>query len=229
MKPTRPSASRRWSRASSRASIAVKASPLVNSIPATDAAVMIEPPVPALRLALGQFVEADAEHAGGDLEQAHPAAVAVLAQVGGDAARRACVVGRPRRSNLDRSAGGKHSSASRPGIVAGERLAVDDRRQDAAFAVQPLEAGDLLVDPARLGRVGRAKHDQEARPGDRLLDLLAEVARRRPVPAGRGRSGASRLGTGPLVGQLADQPRRDTKFLKLSRAASRRPRSSWWL
>jgi hypothetical protein len=37
------------------------------------------------------------------------------------------------------------------GNVAGERLAVEDYRQDAILAMEPLEAFDLFVDPVRLG------------------------------------------------------------------------------
>ena len=40
--------------------------------------------MPPLRLALGEVVEPDADHPGGDLEQPHLAPVALLAKVGGD-------------------------------------------------------------------------------------------------------------------------------------------------
>ena len=66
----------------------------MNSMPATDAAVIsVEPAVAALRLALRKVVEPDAEHSGGDLEQPHLAPVALLAKVGGN--RLGALRGRP--------------------------------------------------------------------------------------------------------------------------------------
>ena len=64
MKPINPSASRRWSRAASRAWIAVIASPLVTAIPASDAGGKpCQPPLAPRLIALDEVVEPDPEHA----------------------------------------------------------------------------------------------------------------------------------------------------------------------
>ena len=79
--------------------------------------------------------------------------------------------------------------------------------------MQPLEAGDLLVDPVRSGGGRRAEHDQEARRLDRFLDFLAKVGRcRQLMPVAEDRR--QPLGHHALVGQLADQPGRNAKFLQ---------------
>ena len=101
MKPTRPSASRRCSRAASRAWIAVTASVLVTAIPASDAGREPgQPPLPAGRFALDQLVETDAEHSGDELEEAEPLALAARRGIRRQRLRalagRAC----PRRSYL---------------------------------------------------------------------------------------------------------------------------------
>ena len=94
MKPTRPSASRRWSRAASRAWIAVTASAAGHSHPGERCRRQPrQPPLAPRLLALDEVVEADAEHSGDDLEEAHPPAVAGLAQVGGE--RLGALAGRP--------------------------------------------------------------------------------------------------------------------------------------
>ena len=100
MKATRPSASRRWSRAASRAWIAVTASVLVTAIPASDAAGKPgQPPLAPRSLALDELVEADAEHSGDQLEEADPPPVAVSRRSAASGSAR-LPVGRPRRSYL---------------------------------------------------------------------------------------------------------------------------------
>ena len=88
MKATRPSASRRWSRAASRAWIAVTAKHAGEAIPASDAAVNDrQPPLPADVGAPDEVVEADAEHSGDQFKKAHPPFFGVAPHIGGQAAR----------------------------------------------------------------------------------------------------------------------------------------------
>ena len=58
--------------------------------------------------------------------------------------------------------------------VPSARLAVDDQREDAVLAPEPLEGQDLLVDPARLRRLRRADDDLEGG----LLAARASASRR---------------------------------------------------
>jgi hypothetical protein len=58
------------------------------------------------------------------------------------------------------------------------RLAAHDQRQDAIGPPQPLEQGDLLVDPAAACRRRAAQHDQMARLSQRLAQHRRQVRRR---------------------------------------------------
>ena len=214
MKPTRPSASRRWSRASSRASIAATARPLVTAIPASDAAATIarrrcrriasrwtrsSRPTPSIPATI--------------LRKPSRRPSPVAAQVGGErlgalaVGRAAPVVFVPqrRREAFLRLAAGH---------VAGERLAVDDRGEDAAFRANPLEGLDLGIGPARLRRRRRAEHDQEARARRAPRGSRRRGRRRRPARCRSRKIGRQPPGNRAIVGQPADQRRRNAKLLE---------------
>ena len=79
MNATSPSASRRWSRAASRAWIAVTARTLVTAIPASDAAASHVSRRCRRSLAPDEVVEPDPEHPGDQLEEAQSPPVALRA------------------------------------------------------------------------------------------------------------------------------------------------------
>ena len=117
MNPTSPSASRRWSRAMSRAWIAVSASPLATTIP------KIEPPATrasrrcrrcSSRWTRSSSVTSSNPATSLSSPLARPSASGRRSAAIGSAAS---PVGRPSESQVSRSAGGKHSSLSRPGIA----------------------------------------------------------------------------------------------------------------
>ena len=148
---------------------------------------------------------------------------ALLAQVGGDRVAR-WAVGAPAAVERTRSDGGKHSSSSRPGMSADERLARRRLRRDALFAVQPLEAGDLLVDPCDLAASGeqstirtatRRSLPQSPRPGS---VRVGELVRSRKI-------GAASWALVHVVS--CDQPRRNPELLELFVNQSATSASSW--
>ena len=195
MKPTRPSASRRWSRAASRAWIAVNASVLVTAMPASEAGGEPgQPPVPARGLALDQVVEADAEHPGDELEEAHAPAVAAARAGRRRAARRACRSAARGGRICWRSAGGKHSSSSRPGmsLANGSPATIAARTQPSGRV--RLKQLDLVVGPVRLRRrrASTARSGSATRPAPPRSPRRGR--RRRPAHAGRGRSASAAWG-----------------------------------
>ena len=117
------------------------------------------PPVTARGLALDEVVEPDSEHSGDELEEAQAAAVAFLAQVGGERLRplargpAAAVVALAQR-------GGEAFLMLAARDVAREGLARGDRGEHAAIGPSALEQLDLGIGPARLRGVGRAQDDQ---------------------------------------------------------------------
>ena len=116
MKPTRPSASRRWSRAASRASIAVIARP------AGDRAFRrAMPPATIARRRWRRIVSRWTSSSrptpsipATSLRKPSRRTSPVSAQIGRERFGALWLVGRPRRSYLYRRAGGRHSSSSRP-------------------------------------------------------------------------------------------------------------------
>ena len=141
----------------------------------------IEAPLPAVRLALLELVETDAEHAGDELQRASglpslpgrtSAAIGSAGSVG-----RAAPSGR-----AEDSAGGKHSSSA----VAGSPTRRARRRRSGrkcGARAEALERQDLLVDPARARR-GRGADRRSGTP-------IAQRARQR-CRRGSSRSAARR-------------------------------------
>ena len=169
--------------------------------------------MPPLGLALGEVVEADADHSGDDLEQAHLAAVAFLAQVGGD--RLGALGGRPpRRSNWTRSDGGKHSSASRPGssLANGSPSTIAARIRSSRWSrLKQAISSSIQCDLAAAGEQSTIRKREPA--------IASSISSPRSVAAAsscRSRKiGRQPLGHRALLGQLADQPRRNAKLLQL--------------
>ena len=200
------SARTRWRSASLRASQAAPASVEVIAMPVTDAAAShIMRPMPTVRLALLQFVEPDAEHAGDELQLAVELACPCRAARPQRSARCARCVSSPSDAHpVDQrwreSTPGRHRRVRRRA-----RLAVDDQRKDAVLAPEPLEGLDLFVDPARLRRLARADHDLERR----LLAARASGSRRgwsrSRVRRGRETPARVRSGTGPNSRLAADE------------------------
>ena len=97
--------------------------------------------------------------------------------------------------------------------LAREWLPVDDGGEDAALRVEPLEGLYFLVRPARAHGAARAEHDQEARTGERILDVFGKVVRGRqfpPIAEDRGQAPRDRT----VLGELSDQPPRYAELLQ---------------
>src|SRR5690349_25066375 len=91
-----------------------------------------------------QFVEADAEHSGNELEEREAFAFALLAKIG---CERLCPLGRLVSAPVIFVAKGRGEAFLRfaAGHLGREWFARDNRRKHATFRPRPLEAFDLLA------------------------------------------------------------------------------------
>ena len=194
MNATSPSASRRSSRAESRAWIAVTASVLVTAMPASEAAVSQAsrrwrcvvsrwtrsssptPSIPATSLRN---------------PRRRPSPSSRRSAASGSAR---FPVGRPRRSNFCRNAGGKHSSASRPGNSLAKGSPLGDGGKHAAFRPGSLEFLDLGIGPVRLAASGE---HSTTRNWDEASAPVSHRQGRPPPPAHAGRGTSASIAAAP--------------------------------
>ena len=168
--------------------------------------------MPTLRFPLCKVVQPDTQHAGRDLQQGHPAAVAGFPQVG---CNRLCSLSRTPSAVIEADPKRWREAffIFLARHFAGEWLAIDDHGQDQVCFMQSFEAGDLLIDPARFRGCPRAKDDQEAGSGDRFFDFLTELRSGRQLMAVAEDWGKF-LGDGAEFGQLPDEAVGNLEFLK---------------
>jgi hypothetical protein len=132
-------------------------------------------PVTSDVIAPDEVVEAESEHSGDELQEAHAPAMGASAQIRserfGALRRRASppIVLIPQCS-------GEAFFMLAAGDFAGERFAVDDGCKYATFGPQPLECLDLRIGPPGFSGRRGAKNHEESGHGERRADLVAEIA-----------------------------------------------------
>ena len=214
MKATRPSASRRWSRAASRAWIAAngqtrwrrpfRPATLPSAIASRFCRRMSArltrssrptPTIPATNLR---------KPIRRSSESPRISAAKRFGPLGGRAP--APVIFEPERA-------GQALLCLASGDVGGERLAINNHREDASVWADAFEFLDLRIGPARDCGRRRAEDDEEARSRQRLADLRAEVVRGREllkVPE----DGRQAARDGAMLGHSPDEMAGDAEALE---------------
>ncbi len=126
-------------------------------------------------VALLQGVEADAEEAGGELQERAGLAVALRTGIGADGLERHVGKLAVWADGEAKGRGEAFGGGVEGRLVGGVGFAIDDDGEDLVLAAHALEGENFLVHPVRRRRARRTDDDEELRRGEGGGDLAAKI------------------------------------------------------